>query len=346
MVASPPSSGASKEASVERFESSAGRRVYRLPVEAFPGFEVNVFLISDGDRLTLVDCGSGTDESRRQVEAAVAEAAETFGEALSLDEVDSVLITHGHIDHFGGLGWVKEITGAPAAVHILDRRVLSNYEERVLVASKNVESFLHRAGVAHDHRGAMMEMYLYAKGRYRSTPVEIELKEGEDAPGRIGVVHVPGHCPGQVCLRVDDLLLTADHVLAGISPHQSPESITQWTGLGHYFESLAHVRQLEGIRLALGSHGPAMDDLAGRTREIEALHRRRLDQCLEACAEPCTTVEVSRAVFGRRRSYHVLLAVVETGAHLEYLYQRGEICAVNLEEIEREPEPVIRYRRC
>jgi len=36
----------------------------------------------------------------------------------------------------------------------------------------------------------------------------------------------------------------------------------------------------------------------------------------------------------------------ETGAHLEYLYQRGEVVATNLDEIEHQPEPVIMYRRC
>ena len=63
------------------------------------------------------------------------------------------------------------------------------------------------------------------------------------------------------------------------------------------------------------------------------------------CAEPRPIVEVSREIFGRVRSYHVLLAILEAGAMVEHLYQRGELVAANVEEIESSGEPVIRYRR-
>jgi hypothetical protein len=42
-------------------------------------------------------------------------------------------------------------------------------------------------------------------------------------------------------------------------------------------------------------------------------------------------------------SYHILLALEETGAHVEYLYQRGELVAANLEEIATTSHPVVRY---
>ena len=47
-----------------------------------------------------------------------------------------IWLTHGHIDHLGGLRFVRRRTEAPVAVHVLDRRVLSRWEERVIVASK------------------------------------------------------------------------------------------------------------------------------------------------------------------------------------------------------------------
>ncbi len=89
-----------------------------------------------------------------------------------------------------------------------------------------------------------------------------------------------------------------------------------------------------------------MPDLAGRIQEIREVHDRRLDQVLKICRQPQSIVEISQALFGQVSSYHVLLALQETGAHVEYLYQRGELLAANLEEIERSPEPVICYRRC
>ncbi len=44
--------------------------------------------------------------------------------------------------------------------------------------------------------------------------------------------------------------------------------------------------------------------------------------------------------------YHVLLAIEEAGAHVEYLHQRGRLRIVNLDELESDNCPVVtRYRR-
>ena len=50
-----------------------------------------------------------------------------------------------------------------------------------------------------------------------------------------------------MCLQVDNVLLTSDHVLSRITPHQFPQAITPFAGLEHYFRSLSKVRKVEGI---------------------------------------------------------------------------------------------------
>jgi glyoxylase-like metal-dependent hydrolase (beta-lactamase superfamily II) len=212
------------------------------------------------------------------------------------------------------------------------------------VAARRLASYLTSAGITPAHRDNLMSMYLFAKGIYRSTPVQFLLAEGESLGG-IEIYHVPGHCPGQVCLRVDDVLLTADHVLAQTTPHQAPESITLYTGLGHYLQSLADIRKLDGIRLALGGHEAPMDDLRVRIDAITGLHQERLERVMALCSSPCTIATISKRLFGEVKSYHVLLALEETGAHVEYLYQRGELVAANLDEVEREENPVLLYQR-
>jgi glyoxylase-like metal-dependent hydrolase (beta-lactamase superfamily II) len=214
----------------------------------------------------------------------------------------------------------------------------------VIVTTRRMEAFLQQAGVAAKHRQQLLQVYLFAKDVYRSTPVQFLLEEGKSVAG-IDVYHVPGHCPGQVCLQIDDVMLTADHVLAFTTPHQAPESITLNTGLGHYLASLDKIARLGGVRLALGGHEEPMEDLPGRISAIKQLHQERLEKLLEICAEPRSIVGASRALFGEVSSYHVLLALEETGAHVEYLYQRGELVVTNLEEIRQQPVPVLRYRR-
>lgn len=330
---------------IQAFTTSAGRCLYAIPVQAFDRLVANVYVISDGGRLTLVDCGSGFDESNQDLLAGLTAIGEQFGERFGLADMDAIVITHGHMDHFGGLPFVRQHTAAPIYVHPLDRRVLSNYEERVVVASRRLESFLESAGVTADNRANLMSMYLYAKGIYRSTPVQFPLNEGQDLPDDIQVYHVPGHCSGQVCLQVDDILLTADHLLAKTTPHQAPESITHNTGLGHYLDSLTKIEQLPGTRLGLGGHEEPMEDIYGRIQSIRQSHTERLDKVLNICAEPRSIAEISQQLFGHVRGYHVLLALEEAGAHVEYLYDRGELEAANLAEIESGQSSVIFYQQ-
>ncbi|WP_374685822.1 MBL fold metallo-hydrolase [Promineifilum sp.] len=330
---------------LQRFQTGAGRIIYSFPVQSFPTLVNNIYVIDDGEQLILVDSGSGMERANADLLAGFAAIGEQFGRPMSLADIGAILITHGHIDHFGGLPFIRRYTDAPIGVHILDRRVLSNHEERVVFSYRRLETFLEGAGVSAEQREVLMSVYLFAKTYYRSTPVQFLLEEGQPTVGGIGVYHTPGHCPGQVCLHVDDVLLTADHVLSRITPHQAPESITHDMGLGHYFDSLDKIERLTGFGLGLGGHEDPIEDIPARIRAIRAAHDERLCKVMEICREPKSIAAISRDLFGNVDSYHVLLALEETGAHVEHLHQRGELVAANLEEIERTSRPVVRYVR-
>ena len=56
-------------------------------------------------------------------------------------------------------------------------------------------------------------------------------------------------------------------------------------------------------------------------------------------------IEVSEGLFGKQMNYHILLAMLETGAHLEYLYERGRLVITNIDEVEGDPMVVPLYRQ-
>lgn len=102
--------------------------------------------------------------------------------------VRCVLLTHGHDDHIGALETVCQALDAPVGVHPAD-----------------AEAF----GVRAD--------FPLLDG------MEVEL--GGD---RVSVVHVPGHTPGSVCLRLDGQVIVGDTIFPGGPGHTvSPDALAQ-----------------------------------------------------------------------------------------------------------------------
>ena len=327
---------------ISSYTTTSGMVIYKFPVWAFPDHYTNCYLVLD-DALTLIDCSSGIGESNALLERCFDTARAEFGLNATLKDVDRLIITHGHIDHFGGANHVLDVSGAQVAIHGLDVSTIRNFEERRIVAAKDLQVFLERSGLTPSRVASMLEMNAWSKGLFKPVGVDIVLEEGPLPNSAFHVYHTPGHCPGQVCLLLDDILFTADHVLDRITPHQSPEFITRNMGLGHYFDALKKMRAMEGVRLGLGGHLGDIVDVGQRIDETIAFHQSRLDKTLAICREPKNLAEVSKELFGKRESYHVLLAILEAGAHVEYLYERGQLRVENHETIEHAANPVLQY---
>lgn len=330
---------------VERFLSNTGVRIYRLPCEAFPGFVAYAYLLLEAGPPTLVDTGSGYGHSTDQLLEGIETVSRQFGESVALADIDRILVTHGHIDHFGGLSRLVELTGARVGIHGLDRRVLANYEERVIVATKALRFYLQRAGVAPDYQATLMEYYGFSKKHTRSVDVDFTLSDAQEIDG-MQFIHTPGHCPGQVCIVIGDVLISADHILEITTPHQAPESITAYTGLGHYLEALEKVRRMGGFDLALGGHEGPIRDVYKRIADIRTSHLKKLDrvtQLIQHADEPPTISDLSKSMYPTVKGFNILLALEEVGAHVEYLYQHGLLAVTNVDEVEREENPALRY---
>jgi glyoxylase-like metal-dependent hydrolase (beta-lactamase superfamily II) len=334
---------------VTRFRAGASARIYCMAVETFPQHVNNVYLVLgalDGGRSVLFDCGSGRPSSQRDLALGFAIVREAFGEPVALADVACCVISHAHYDHFGGANGIKSATMAELAVHELDARVLSCFDERIVVAAKDNDVFWRRAGVEEADRATLLEMYLSAKSAFVPQEVDRVLRDGDRLGPGLLVHHVPGHCPGLICLQVHEVLLTSDHVLSRTTPHQFPQAITPFAGLEHYFHSLAKIGRLDGIRLALGGHEEPMEDLRARIEAIRLFHGERLSRVLGICSDgPRTVVQVSHELFGEQEGYGRILALDEAGAHIEYLHHLGRLRIANLAEVARSRDPVIEYAR-
>jgi glyoxylase-like metal-dependent hydrolase (beta-lactamase superfamily II) len=326
---------------VDNFLTKSGIRIFRIPVLEFPILWGNVYLVlleewNGTPYRVLIDTGSGFGESNAYLERGFHEITKQLGSSIGFENLTHILITHGHIDHFGGLTYIQQHSSAKIGVHEFDLRNLTNYEERLLVISRRLTQFLIEAGVNEDNIPKLIEVYKITKSLFHSVRVDFTYEAMGMEVGPFSILHVPGHCAGHCVIRLENILFSGDHVLSHISPHQSPEYLTLFTGLDHYLYSLGTLQSwLEGIELTLPGHGNPITNVDARIKEIKSIHQQRLKQVLDFVQNPHTIEEVSRALFGDVHGYNVLLALEEAGAHIEYLYQRGLLEIYNLSLFEK-----------
>lgn len=328
------------------FKTTDGAQIYRLPLNAFPSFWAYAYLVLVDDYRVLIDTGSGFGDSNAHLEAGFQQVSAELGQTIHFEDLTHILITHGHIDHFGGLAFLHDHTQARIGIHELDLRNLTNYEERIIVIERRLNNFLIEAGVYDELREEIINMYKINKALFRSVPVDFTFEASDMRLGPFEMLHVPGHCAGHVVIRLHDVLFGGDHVLSAISPHQAPERLTLYTGLGHYLASLSLLEKWGGsASLTLSGHNSPIIDLPERLQAIRQVHADRLEKTLDILTEARTLAEVSRELFGKVDGYNVLLALEETGAHVEYLYQRGLLSIVNVNELEATYPVAVRYQR-
>ncbi len=330
----------------EQFATAQGARIYRIPMEAFPNFWAYAYLVFEDGMTVLVDTGSGFGNSNQHLLDGFERVRSCEGLASVMDALDYILITHGHIDHFGGLPFLLEKSDAKVGIHELDLRNLTNYEERIVVSERRLRQFLLEAGVESEKQEEIIRVYLVNKMLFKSVPVDFTYNAIDMQLGEFEFLHVPGHSAGHVVIRLHDVLFGGDHVLNDISPHQWPERLTLNMGLGHYLDSLEKLKAWAGndITLTLSGHNEPIFKLGDRIAQIKRIHAQRLERTLDILAEPHTVAEVSSQLFGEVGGYDVLLSVEEAGAHVEYLYQRGLLGISNINEIEQGSVPLL-YER-
>lgn len=333
--------------SVQIFESANGARIAQLPLNAFPDFWVYAYVVLFEEYCVLIDTGSGFHDNNQHLEEGLSSAAKMLGESINFSDLTHVLITHGHIDHFGGLSFVQGKSDAKIGVHELDRLNLTHTEQRLWSVAQRLAPYLLQAGISEQQTEHLLEIYKLTKLNYQPAQVDFTFEKSGMRLGPFEMLHVPGHCAGQVVIRLHDVLFCGDHVLSEISPHQSPECLTLHTGLSHYLQSLQACQTwAQGVNLALGGHNDPITHLEQRIQEIQQLHQERLAEFLVLFEEPHTIAEISQKYFGKVHGYNILLALEEAGAHIEYLHQYGQIEISNLEELENNPGPVaIRYQK-
>ncbi len=330
---------------VDRFESCNGGRIYRIACDGLPSLGGYVHLLLNAGPPTLVDAGNGSPESLGQIIQGIRSVRDDFGESVSLHDIQRILITHGHVDHVGGLAELVNQTGAEVAIHRMDSRAVTAFDEYAVMNAKTLECFFCRAGAPPDMARRANQFFGHSPGRSHNVPIACHVVDGHELDG-LRLIHTPGHSPGHVCMAVGDILLSGDHVLPTTVTQQWPGSMGSYHGLHHYLESLDKI-PAGHFRLAIGGHEAAFENIEGRIKHLRETQHRRLSRVLDilrGARQPLTIWQVAIRMYGEARGIQAVMAVMDAGSRIEYLYERGYLNVANLETVGHDEHAAVCYR--
>ena len=166
---------------------------------------------------------------------------------LTLDHIDTVVITHAHPDHCGGLGELVEGTEIKVTAHRLDADIISG-----TVTPPNP--------LRNELLAKMAEPVL-PKLMGDPVPVDLPLEDGDIIPfgAEVRVVHLPGHTAGSIALYLPTkrVIIVGDALQYRFSLKLSPpaEGVTQ-----HPDEALRSLEKLLDLDFDIicFSHFPPM----------------------------------------------------------------------------------------
>ncbi|MBF0277796.1 MAG: MBL fold metallo-hydrolase [SAR324 cluster bacterium] len=340
---------------VVRYPLTSGEKIYKIPVFSFNMNDwkdhwTTLYLIVGKKTVTLVD--SGTHLSEKSLEEGLEVVRVFYGESVHIEDIDNVILTHAHFDHFGGLHYLLPRSKAKLWVHEWDVKTIEDFPKEKSQGREQILRFLKQAGMPAKRISDFMEMHGSSKETFPGYPVTHPFKDGDRIVENYQVIHTPGHCPGLSCIRVGDVMFLGDQVLNDVSPHQFPKIYTSGSGLQNYFNSLIKISShSETIRVGLPSHYGDIPSIESRAMEIMSEHNQRIADIMKDLDQPKSLYQVSDDYYRFRRGrelrgYDNLLAQEEIGAHLEFMIESmGIVKVTNPEALGKNSEEVVFYQK-
>jgi glyoxylase-like metal-dependent hydrolase (beta-lactamase superfamily II) len=318
--------------------------IHRLAIPTpFQVGRVNAYLIEDSP-LTLIDSGPNSGKALDELEQALA----TRGHAI--EDIELLVITHQHIDHFGLASILARRSGAEVAALAPLAPYLRGYREAAELDDRFAEQTMLRHGITADIVTALRAVSASFRAWGSAVEVTRPLYDGEELRLRdrvLRVLHRPGHSPSDTVFLDESrsLMLAADHLIKHISSNplisRPLDAAPDFSGprpkaLVDYIASLRLTRAMD-LALVLPGHGEPISDHVALIDKRLRLHDRRAEKIYGLiAAQPRTAHEIAIELWGNVAVTQAYLTLSEVLGHFDLLLADQRV-------IEAESEGVVRF---
>lgn len=290
---------------------------------------VNAYLFI-GDHVTLLD--TGTSDGVKKIECALHELG------LRIEDIDQILITHGHGDHCGAAHGIVSKAGKtiPVAAHPDEVRRI---ETGMDVTEQTMRNFRQLMGFPGGFERELRVISRFLRLIAKNCSVDIFLNHGDKI--RMGnyvgqVIYTPGHAKGEICfyLQKENILFSGDHIIDHITPnafvmlddnHQLPVRMSQ----KEFMSSVDRVVSL-APSVVFPGHGKEirhLNALAGRYRKEYTQNQTKIISALSLIRGSVTVYDLTCRIFPQylknRSGLDLSMAVFDIYTHLQIIESKG-----------------------
>ncbi|MBN2160313.1 MAG: MBL fold metallo-hydrolase [Spirochaetes bacterium] len=302
-----------------------------LPLQGTKPGPVNAYLFT-GKPVTLLD--TGTLKSAPVLERELGRMG--FG----FSDIEQIVLTHGHIDHYGAALSIIRGAGRPVPVlaHEEDRRLI---EHGLEVPEKQFAKYYSLMGVPLIFHVSLLLVQALFKSMAENCRVDRTISDADRimlGSYEATVVGTPGHTRGSVSffLEKEGILFPGDHILGHITPNafvmlEADYILPRRMSQVEFYESLAKIEKLSP-RIAYPAHGSPIEDVSATIamfREQFALRQKHIIDILEQGEN--TVYRIGRKLFpdirGKRLPLEIFLMVSEVYTHLQVLQKENAVAS-------------------
>lgn len=299
----------------------------KLPLPGRKPGPVNVYLFK-GREVTLIDTGM------TQTSGILKKALGEHG--IGFSDVDRIILTHGHFDHYGAAKKIVKAGRAKVIAHAEDKALIETGRE---FFTNRYENFLQILGVPLSIGILLRLLSFMFQQMADNCEVDVIISEGDEigiGQYRARIVETPGHSRGSICLFLEKekVLFCGDTIIEHITPNafimlDEKEKLPVRLSQDEFYKSLDKIKKLSPS-IIYSAHGKAVSDINKIVAGYEKAFAERKNNVLSLVRSGEKNVyRLARRLFpeigGLRLPLEIFLSISEVYTTIQVLQKEKKV---------------------